>query len=130
MPGIGDPDRRQLAGAVKLRQHQRITAIRLHPIARFPRDQRQCHYDAVMPATGQPPVQAITAGAGFVTEAQATAPLGQPCRQFRQNHGTVRENPDLADLAAAAAFGNCDGDRRLVHIQPDVGDSIHQARLP
>jgi hypothetical protein len=128
MPGIGDPDRRQLAGAVKLRQHQRITAIRLHPIARFGRDQRRCHHDAVMTQAGQQPVQAIAARTGFVAEAQATPPFGQPRRQPCQNLGTVCENPDLADLAAAAAFGNCDRDRR--HIQPDVGDSIHQARLP
>ena len=31
---IGDPNRRQLAGAMQLGQHQRIAAIRLDPVAK------------------------------------------------------------------------------------------------
>ena len=120
----------RLAGTVKLRQHQRITAIRFHPIARFDRDQRQRHHNAIMAQTGQQPVQPITAQTGFIAEAQASPPSTQPRHQLRENLRTVLETPDLADLTAAAAFGNGDRDRRLMHIQSDVGDSIHQARLP
>src|ERR1700730_8204030 len=72
----------------------------------------------------------ITAGAGLVAEARATPPFAQSRRQLHQNLGTVLENPDLPDLAAATGLGKCYRDRRLVHIQPDVSDSIHQARLP
>src|SRR5438128_12547612 len=53
MGGVGDPDWCQLTGAVQLRQHQRVAAVRLHPIARFDRDQRRRHHDAIMPATSQ-----------------------------------------------------------------------------
>jgi hypothetical protein len=98
--GVGDPDRCQLAGAVQLGQDQRITAIRLHPIARFDRDQRRRHHHALMAPAGQQPMQAITTRAGFVAEAQVTTPFGQPRRQFRQNFRTVVKNPDLADLTA------------------------------
>src|SRR5438128_1905248 len=75
-------------------------------------------------------MQPITAWAGLIAEAQATPRFAQPRRQLRQNLGTVLENPELADLAAAATLRNRHSDRRLVHIQPDISDSIHQARLP
>src|SRR5207302_7624015 len=75
-------------------------------------------------------MQPITAWAGLIAEAQATPRFAQPRRQLRQNLGTVLENPELADLAAAATLRNRHSDRRLVHIQPDISDSIHQALLP
>jgi hypothetical protein len=130
MGGVGDPDRRQLAGAVKLGQHHCVAAIGLYPVARFDRDQRWSHHNAIMPTTGQQSVQTITTRAGLIAKAQPTTPFAQPCRQLRQNLGTVLENPDLADLAAAPTLGNRHSDRRLVHIQPDIRDSLHQARLP
>jgi hypothetical protein len=51
--GIGDPDRRQLAGAVQLGQHQRVATVGLDPISRLDRDQRRRHHDTVMPAPAQ-----------------------------------------------------------------------------
>ena len=121
MGGVGDPDRRQLAGAVQLGQHHCVAAIGLHPVARFDRDQRWSHHDAVMSTTGQQPVQPITTRAGFVAKAQRTSPFAQPGGQLRQKLGTVLENTELANLAAAATFGKRDADRRLVHIRSDIG---------
>ena len=68
MGGVGDPDRRQLAGTVQLGQHHRVAAIGLHPC--LDRDQRRRHHEAIMPATSQQPVQPITAGTGLATKAQ------------------------------------------------------------
>jgi hypothetical protein len=68
------PDRSQLAGAVKLCQHQRITAIRLDPIARFDRDQRRRHHDAIMPVTCQQSMQPITAGARLRSRSSGDVP--------------------------------------------------------
>src|SRR5215471_20250603 len=75
-------------------------------------------------------MQPITARTGLVAEAQAMPSFAQPRRQLRQSLATVLENPELPDLAAATGLGKRDRDRRLVHIHPDVGDNIHQARLP
>ena len=83
-----------------------------------------------MPKAGQQPVQPITTRAGFVAKTQPTTPFAQPRCQLHQNLRTVLENPDLADLAAPTALGKRNTDRRLVHIQSHVSDSIHQARLP
>ena len=118
MRGVGDQDRCQLAGAVKLRQHQRIPAIRLHPIARFDRDQRWRHHNVIMAQTGQQPVQPIIARTGFVAEAQATPRFAQARHHLCENRRTALENSDLADLAAASALGNCDGDRALCTSNP------------
>jgi hypothetical protein len=39
--------------------------------------------------------------------------FAQPRRQLRQSLGTVLENPELPDLAAATGLGKPDRDRRL-----------------
>jgi hypothetical protein len=75
-------------------------------------------------------MQPITAGTGLVAETQPTSPFLQTRCQLDQNLRTVLENSDLADLTAAAALGKRDANRRLVNIQSDIGDTIHQARLP
>jgi hypothetical protein len=71
----------------------------------------------------------ITARAGLVAEAQATLLCSAAPPALSESRDGSR-NPDLPDLAAATGLGKCYRHRRLVHIQPDVSDSIHQARLP
>ena len=129
MRRVRDPDRCQLARAVQLGQHHRVAAIGLHPVSRFDRDQRQGHHHTLMPATGQQSMQPMTTRAGLVAKAQATPPFAQPGCQFRQKRGTVLEDAELAKLAAAATLGKRNTDCRLVRIQSDIGDSIHQARF-
>ena len=41
-----------------------------------------------------------------------------------------QEYPELPDLPAATALGYRHAHRRLVHVQSDKGDIVHQARLP
>src|SRR5215472_3312 len=83
---------------------------------------------AVMPTAGQQAVQPVPAGASLVAEAEAAVPVAQPPHQLAQNLGAVLENAKLADLAASATLGN--RHRRLVHIQSNVRDRVHPARLP
>jgi hypothetical protein len=64
-----------------------------------------------------------------MAEAQVAAPHVQPCHKLCQNLRTVLENPDLPDLLTPTAPGKRYRDRRLVYVQPDIGDSAHQARL-
>jgi len=52
MGGVGDPDRCQLAGTVKLGQHHRVAAIGLHPVTCLDWDQRRSHHNAFMPTAG------------------------------------------------------------------------------
>src|ERR1700730_11214680 len=56
--------------------------------------------------------------------------LAQPRCQLPQKLGAVIENTQVADLAPLAAFTDSPAHGGRVHIQPDVDDIIHQARLP
>jgi hypothetical protein len=127
---VRDPDRCQLAGTVQLGQHQRVAAIGLDAISCLDRDQRRGHDHTVMSTIGQQPMQSIATRAGFAAETQTLPAFAQPCREFAQDFRAVLENPDLPYLATAPAFGHCYANRRPVHIQPDIGDIINQARPP
>src|SRR5215472_5509051 len=83
-----------------------------------------------MPIAGQQAVQPVSAGASLVAEADPAVLIAQPSRQLTQNLGPVLKNAELADLAASAALGNRHRHRRLVHIQSNVRDRVHPARLP
>src|SRR4029077_13429655 len=94
------------------------------------RNQRWCHHDAVVPQPGQQTVKSISARTGFVAEVEATPMLAKPSNHFAQDDGAVLEYANLSYLPTAAALGNRHANRRLVHIQSDVCDIVHQARPP
>jgi hypothetical protein len=73
-------------------------------------------------------VQPVSAGASLVAEADPAVLIAQPRRQLTQNLEPVLKNAELVDLAASAILGN--RHRRLVHIQSNVRDRVHPARLP
>ena len=65
---IRNPNSGQLTGSVQLRQHHRVSPIRLDAIAGFHRNQRGRHDRAFMAKICDLPMQPITARAGFVAE--------------------------------------------------------------
>jgi hypothetical protein len=58
---IRNPHHRQFPRPMQLRQHHRITTVRLHPVARRHRDERGGHHDAVVPQFHKLAMQAIAA---------------------------------------------------------------------
>src|SRR5258708_17913658 len=104
---------------MQLRQHQRVAAIRLDPVARFHRDQRRRYHNALMPVTGQQPAKSVAARAGFVAEAEPPAAFTEPRHHLAQDLGTVLENPELSYFAAATALPYRTTYRCLVHVQSD-----------
>jgi hypothetical protein len=127
--GIGNPDRRQLAGPVQRRQGRGVTAVRLHPVARTPRNQSRCHHHAVAAEVGELPVPAVTPRAGLVTHPQLLAAPPQAFDQPAHHLGPVLHAPQMPHLAIATALRDRDRDRRLVDIQAHERDIAHQARL-
>jgi hypothetical protein len=132
---IRNPDRRQLAGAVKLGQVDRVPAVGLDPLTRLARDQRRSNHYAAVPCCGQLSFDAVAAGAGFVTEAQLRPSPRQLAGQCIQGGRRVRDLAVLAHLAPLARLGKRHRNRVLVHIQTDVGDRLvhdpspmHEAR--
>ena len=63
VPGIGNPHRRQFAGAMQPRQAGGVPSIGLDPVARTLRDQRRRHHDALVPVQRQLTLNAIAAAA-------------------------------------------------------------------
>jgi hypothetical protein len=56
------------------------------------------------------------------------AALAEPRHHSAQDVWAVLEYANLPDLSIPAALGHRHADRRLVHIQSDISDIIHQAR--
>ncbi|MBB4200247.1 hypothetical protein GGD83_004075 [Rhodoblastus sphagnicola] len=75
-------------------------------------------------------IKAISARPCFVTERQGTSALRQALHQFLDVIRVIDKIAEFADLAAPSAL--CDGDRnsRLMDIQSNENDIIHQARPP
>ncbi len=67
--GVGNPDRRQLAGTSQLGQAQGVAPVGLDPIAGTARDQRGRHHCAVVPEPPQGPIDPVTARTCLAAEA-------------------------------------------------------------
>ncbi len=71
--GIRNPNRRQIAAAIAARQFLGIATIRLHPVARFDRDQRRRYHFAGNTQRGQLPIHDVARRTRFVARPQILA---------------------------------------------------------
>ena len=127
---IRHPDRRQLAGPVQAGQRRRVPPVGLDPLARLARDEARRDHDAVVAPVAEVPVRPIATGAGLISEAQRPASPAEPGRQLVQGRRFVGDLADEPHLAVAARLGHADGDRRLVHVQPDEGGTLSHGPSP
>jgi len=127
---IGNPHRRQLAGAVELGQHHGVATIRLDPVSCFHRNERRRRNHAVVAEGDELTEKAVAAWPGFVTKRQRPIALGQPRDQLLDVIRAVEKIAQLQDLAAPPAVGDRHSDRLLVDIQTHKNDIVHQARPP
>ena len=130
MRRIRHPHRRQLARAVQLRQHHRIAAVRLHPVARLHRDERGRHHDAIMPHLDKLAMQAVAAWSGFIAEMQTPSAGAKLLHQLADMIRAVRNRAPVTDLSATLALCNRDRNRRLMDIQPDEHAILHMVSPP
>src|SRR5712691_2070056 len=72
MPLVGHPDRGEFPGAQYLGQAYRIASVRLHPIARFLRDERGCRHDAVVAKLPDQPIEPVSRRPRLVAKRQLT----------------------------------------------------------
>jgi hypothetical protein len=75
-------------------------------------------------------IKAISARPSFVTKGQGTSAFRQPLDQFGNVIRMVEKIPKFANLTAPSAFRNGDRNSRLMDIQSNENDIIHQARPP
>src|SRR6516165_2767745 len=74
--------------------------------------------------------QAVFAGASLVAKADPVVLIAQPGRQLAQNLGPVLEMPSWQISPPRPLSETATRHRRLVHIQPNIRDRVHPARLP
>src|SRR5437868_13345077 len=73
-------------------------------------------------------MNSVAARASFVAEAEPPTALTQPRHHLPQDLGAVLENPELSYFTAARTLRYRNTYRRLVHVQSDKSDIVHQAR--
>jgi len=83
-----------------------------------------------VPKPGQEPMQAIAAGTGFIAEPQLPPSSLKALDQLAKHIGAIGEGAQLPNLSRTISIGHRNDNRRFVHIQSDVADSLHLARLP
>jgi hypothetical protein len=78
--------------------HRRVASISFDPIPRLHRDQRGRHHDAILSQLRQLPMQAITAGTGFVAKAHLPAILAKLLHQLGDLISTIGDDPQVTNL--------------------------------
>src|SRR3954462_11173733 len=105
MPGVGDPDPGEFAGAMEPGQGDGIPAIGLDALARPLRDQRGSDDGAVMPEGGDLPLQSIAGGPGLVAEQQLAILAGELGDQPPHRLWRMVDVAQEAYLTLAPLFG-------------------------
>jgi hypothetical protein len=124
------PDRRQLAGPVQPGQRRRVPPVDLDPLARPARNETWGNHHTVVATVPELPVDPVAAGSGLVGKAQRPTATDEPEHQLVERCRIVRELPHEPHLAIAASLRHTNGDRRLVHVQPDKSDSLSRGLSP
>jgi hypothetical protein len=118
MPLVGHPDRGEFPGAQLLGEAYRIASVRLHPIARFLRDERGGRHDAVVTKLPDQPMEPVSRRPRLVAKRQLTVfgrKLGNELarRRFR--------GVDLTEIANVPADGQTSvGDQTDAHGSPST----------
>jgi hypothetical protein len=113
---------------MQLGQHHGVPAIRLHPITSSHRDQRQRDDRALVPLLGEDAMAPVPARPCLIAQAQVPTILGEPVGALGEHGRAVLDHPEAAHLTSPTTLGDRDRDGRLVHLQANEGDAIHQAR--
>ena len=104
---------------MKTRQVQRVTAVRLHPVARLARNQARRHHHAVVARRHKLPVHPVAAGTGLINEAQHFAMRTQLANQATQRRTLVGDLAPVHRLLPTRRR-NRHRDRLLVDVQTNV----------
>src|SRR6202040_2493189 len=78
----------------------------------------------------QESVKPVPARSRFITEAQWLPPRASRLTTLRNTSARLTVNPELPYLAQTSSLGYRNSNCRLVHIESNVRDRTHLARLP
>jgi hypothetical protein len=129
MIGVGHPHGRQLTGPIETGEHGGVAAVRLHPIARLPRNQRWRHHVAPMAETCELAMNAITARAGLIAKRQRLARPPETVAQLGDGIRVIGNLPKIFHRAGTSALRHRNRNPLLVNIQTNKSGMFHEARL-
>ncbi|CDX42542.1 hypothetical protein MPLSOD_410009 [Mesorhizobium sp. SOD10] len=118
MIGVGHPDGRLLTGPMKAGEHGGVATVRLHPIARIPRNQRRRHHVAPMAEARELAMNAIAARASLIAKRQRLTGPPETVAQLADGISVIGNLAEIVHRAGASALRNRDRDPLLVNIQP------------
>jgi cellulose biosynthesis protein BcsQ len=123
MVGVADPNRRQVTRSKSSGQHESVSPIGLHALARLAWDQGGRRHDAVVTPLSELPIERKSRRACLVAEAQE---LGLRCNLADQSVDCGWVRRDLAEVFRPVLTrpGHCDRDARAVSIQAYVSNHL------
>jgi hypothetical protein len=129
MPLVGHPHCGEFASPQQLGQFHRIAPIGLDPIAWFLRDQRGSHHHDLVAESLDQSVETVSRRPCLVAERQTLILRRKLGHELAHRCLRRRQLPDIAHLAATAAFGNGHGVAQLGRINPDESFAMMPPRL-
>jgi hypothetical protein len=111
-------------------QRRRVPPIRLDPLAGFARDQAWRNHHTVVITIAQMPIVTIPTRTSLIGEAQGSAFPAKPGRQLVERCRLIGDLTHEPDLAIPFTLRDPGGNRRLVHVQPNKGDTFFHGPSP
>ncbi|AKH99663.1 hypothetical protein IMCC20628_00945 [Hoeflea sp. IMCC20628] len=124
MGKVGNPYRCQLASPMQLRQIDGIPAVGLDPIPGFAGDQRRSDHHAVVPRSGQLPLNDIATWTGLITEPQRRSRPGEFAPKTLQSRRRILDLSVFANFSTFAPVNQSDRNRLFVNVQTNVDDML------
>ena len=116
MGKVGNPYRCQLASPMQLRQIDGIPAVGLDPIPGLAGDQRRSDHHAVVPRSGQLPLNDIAAWPGLIAEPQRRSRPEKLAPKTLQSRRRILDLSVSANFATLASFSQSDRNRLFVNV--------------
>src|SRR6202007_234195 len=129
MPLVRHPHRGELARAQQLRKAYRIAPVRLHSIAGLLRNERGSHHQGLVAEALEQSVETISCRPCFIAKRQMTVFRCKLCHELSDRRLRSRKFPEIPDLAATAAIGNCHCITQFRRIDSDKGLGMMTPRL-
>src|SRR6201997_3704935 len=104
---VRHPHRGELARAQQLGEAYRIAPVRLHSIPGLLRNERGGHHQALVAEALEQSVETISCRPCFIAKRQITVLRCKLGHELSDRRLRSRKLPQIPDLAATAAIGNC-----------------------
>ena len=117
---VGNPDGRQLTGAMQFGEHEGVASIRFDPIAWPMRDVSRSDDDAVVSGVDDLTMEAVAAWPGFVAAMQFDIGVGNLFEQSGEGFRGIFDGAVASDITVSFGIGKGNGNGFFVDIEAHV----------